>query len=170
MVVIIGDDNARRWPVNDERLINASFDGLVLVDGPKLVDIMLANHPEVTTIVIALGLNDAKALGASNSTHLTDRINQLGQMDSRILFTALPEFDCASVVDGANIVLINKTARKAFKDRFIPVNPPTAVDLRGLARPCLAYGPITGRNIYGSVATFLNNHSFLSPLTPPPNT
>jgi hypothetical protein len=166
-IVILGDDNSRRWPLNDKRFYNASLDGTRLENAPQLIQRLLQSRPDVTAIVIALGLLDAAELGAGNSTSLVNQINQLAQIDSRVLFTALPEFDDATVVQGANIVLVNKTARKAFKDRFIPIVPGTVIDQHSLPRVPVFYGPATGRNIYSSVATFLNSCSFFSPLSPP---
>ena len=169
-IVIIGDNNARHWPINDNRVININFPGLHLADLKTIVYRLFIYRPDLSAVVIAVGLNDASAPPTPTHSELAGPMYELASMDPRILFTALPEFDCATMIEGRNIVLINKLARDAFKNRFIRIEPSTNTDLDDQARSDLAYGPDTGRNIYSSVANFLNNCSFFTPLKPPLNT
>jgi len=169
--VILGDANTRQWAYDDERLKNVNFTGLRLSNARLLCQRLLNNYrPDLSAVVLAIGLNDASCTNPAPAlNYFADTINDLAQLDPRILFTALPEFDRANVVEGANIVLINKLARAAFKNRFIRLDRSITVDHddQDLAQPALAYGPVTGRNIYASVAAFLNHCSFFNPLFPP---
>lgn len=166
---VLGDLNVAQWPTNnkDRRLSVFGIEDLTLSDMATLCQRALTLRPDLSAIIVAVGLADVAARPAPTLERLQRSIRQLSTLDPRILFAGVPEFEQATVVEAANIVLINKLARATFKDRYIRINNPVAVDLLNSAQPQLAYGPLTAGNVYKSVATFLNNCSFFNPLSPP---
>jgi len=164
-IIIIGDSNVHQWQVNDPRLRTICLDELSLLNMSEMCRRILLYRPDLSALVIAVGLTDACTRPPLDHSTLGAVFHEMATIDPRILFVGLPEFERASIVEGANIVLLNKLARSTFRNRFIRVDPSTSVDLDNTAQPQLAYGPSTGGNVYKSVANFLNNCCFFSPLS-----
>ena len=166
-IFILGDSNLRHWPINDPRVQPIIVPDLNLHNVIRMTQRIRMKRPDLSALLVTVGLADAGALPAAANAELAAIIRQLSLMDQRFTFTALPEFERASTAEGATIMLINKLARASFSDRFIRLNPSMASDLDDAAQPHLAYGPVTGALVFKSVATFLNNCSFFHPLSPP---